>query len=46
MNSFNFILLREVAEDICKHYGKNIEELDEWEIEELVDQLIDEALYG
>lgn len=42
--NYNFILTREQAEDICKHYGKNINELQEWEICELVDKIIDDAL--
>ena len=46
MNSINFILTYELAEDICKHYGEDFAQMEEWEICELVDRLIDEALFS
>lgn len=46
MENIAIILTPEQAEDICKHYGKNAEEMMEWEIGELVDRLIDDFLYG
>ena len=46
MENINFVLTHEQAEDICKHYGKNIAELENWEIGELVDRLIDDFIYG
>jgi len=46
MNNINFVLTREQAEDICKHYGKDITKMEDWEIEELLDRLIDEFLFG
>lgn len=41
----NFILYRltlEQAETLCKHYNKDIKQLEEYEISELLDKLIDE----
>ena len=46
MENINFVLTHEQAEDICKHYGKDIDKMEEWEIGELVDTLIDDFLYG
>lgn len=46
MENINFILTYEQAKDICEHYGEDITELEEWEIGELVDRLIDDALFG
>lgn len=45
MKDINFILTRETAEDICEHYGVDIAEMDEWEVCELLDRLIGEALF-
>ena len=45
MEYINFILPMETARAICEHYGKDPEELHESEICELLDKLIDEALY-
>lgn len=41
MENMNFILTYEQAQIICEHFEKNIEELEEWEINELLDELID-----
>lgn len=38
----NFHITKDQAEKICKHYNKNIEELEEYEITELFDRVIDE----
>lgn len=46
MENINFILTYEQAEDICNHYGKNIEEMEGWQIGELLDALIDDFLFG
>lgn len=46
MDNINYILTTETAKEICEYYGKNIAELDEWEIGELVDRFIDEFLHG
>lgn len=46
MENIIFALTQEQAEDICKHYGKNIAELEEFEIGELLDRLIDETIHG
>ena len=46
MENINFILTPEQAKDICNHYGKNFDEMEEWEIGELVDRLIDDFLFG
>lgn len=46
MENINFILTYEQAKDICEHYGEDISQMEEWEICELVDRLIDDALFG
>lgn len=46
MENIEFILTPEQAKDICKHYGANYEEMQNWEIAELLDRLIDDAIYG
>jgi hypothetical protein len=46
MEQINFIITNEQAEDICKHYGKHTNELEDWQICELLDRLIDDAIYG
>ena len=46
MEQINFIITRDQAEDICKHYGKNMNELEDWQICELLDTMIDDAIYG
>ncbi len=45
MKDINFILTREQAEDICKHYGVDITKVEDWEVCELLDSLIGEALF-
>ena len=44
--NINFIITYEQAEDICKHFNKDINQLEDWEVEELLDKLIDDAVYG
>ncbi len=46
MEQINFIITREQAEDICKHYDKDINEMQDWEICELLDRLIDDTLFS
>ena len=46
MENINFMLTGEQAKDICKHYGKDIKEMEDWEVCELLDRLIDDALFG
>lgn len=46
MDNINFILTYEQAKDICAHYGVDIAQMEEWEICELLDRLIDEALFS
>jgi hypothetical protein len=46
MENIDFILTYEQAKDICDHYGKDITKMENWEIGELVDKLIDDALFG
>lgn len=46
MNGINFLLTYEQAKDICEHYGENIENMEEWEVCELLDRLIDDTLFG
>lgn len=38
----NFHITKNQAEKICKYYNKNIDELEEYEITELLDRIIDE----
>ena len=45
MEHINFILPIETARAICEHYGKDFAALQEFEICELLDKLIDDALY-
>ena len=44
--NINFIITYEQAEDICKYFNKDINQLEDWEVEELLDKLIDDAVYG
>lgn len=44
--TINYILLSETAAEICEFYGENIENLEEWQVCELVDRFIDEKLHG
>jgi hypothetical protein len=46
MDNINFILTYEQAKDICEHYGEDITQMEEFEICELVDRLIDDALFS
>ena len=46
MDNIKFNLTYEQAKDICEHYGKDISKMEEWEVCELLDQLIDEALFS
>lgn len=46
MGNIHFILTREQAEDICKHYDYDIDTLEDFEICELLDRLIDDHLFG
>lgn len=43
-NVILFHLTLEQAEQICKHYNKNINELEEYEICELLDNFISENI--
>lgn len=45
MENINFILTYEQAKGICEYYGKDITELQDWEINELLNRLIDETVY-
>ena len=46
MKNIYFIISDEQAKDICEHYGKNREDLEDYEVEELLDRLIDDALFS
>ena len=46
MENINFIITPEQAEDICKYYGKDINEMEDYEIGELLDRLIDDTLFS
>lgn len=45
METIKFELTKEQAEGICKYLGKNLKELEDWEICELLDEFIDEVLF-
>lgn len=45
MENINYVLTYEMAKDICEYFNEDIAYLEEWEVCELVDRLIDEALY-
>ena len=38
----NFHITQEQAEIICEHFNKNLNDLEEYEVCELLDQIIDE----
>ena len=40
--NIEFLITPDQAETICKHFGKNKEDLLDYEIAELLDRLIDE----
>lgn len=44
MENINYTLVGETAKDICEYYKVDINNIEEWEICELVDRFIDEAL--
>lgn len=46
MEHIDFILTMEQARDICNYYGKNMDDLDTYDICELLDKLIDESIFG
>ena len=39
----NFIFTEDQQEAVCRHFGHERNELDDWQIAELLDRLIDEA---
>ena len=45
MGNINFILTYEQAKGICEYFGEDISKLEDWEINELLDRLIDETVY-
>ena len=45
MGNIEFILTYEQAQAICEYYGEDITEMEDWEINELLDKLIDETVY-
>lgn len=42
--NIDFVITPDQAETICKHFGKSVDELEEWEVSELLDRLIDEVV--
>ena len=42
--NITFQITAEQAEAICEHYGIDRDGLDDWEVEELLDRLIDDAI--
>lgn len=45
MENIVFHLTYGQAKDICEHYGADIGKMENWEICELLDKLIDDALF-
>lgn len=41
----DFHLTKDQADKVCKYYGKDVHELEEYEICELLDRIIDELKY-
>lgn len=46
MKNINFILTPDQAEDICDYYRKDINDMQDWEICELLDDLIGKVIYN
>ena len=44
--SIQFTFKRDQMKVVCEHFMKKMDELDEWEISELLDDLIDEVDAG
>ena len=44
--NIDFVITYEQAKDICEHYGMDVSTMENWEISELLDRLIDDALFG
>lgn len=44
MENIPYILVGETAKEICEKYGEDITKLESWQVCELLDRLIDEAL--
>ena len=42
--NINFVLTPDQAATICKHFGVDVDKLEEFEICELLDRLIDEVV--
>lgn len=41
---YQFILTREQQETICTHFGVDINEVEDWQIAELLDKVIDDLI--
>lgn len=41
-----FVLTRDQQTTLCQHFGKNLDELEEYEVGELLDKLIDDLEYN
>lgn len=46
MEDVKYTLVADTAKEICEKYGKDITKLEDWQVCELLDRLIDEALYS
>lgn len=44
-SNYNFVLTEDQKDTICRHFGKNREDLEDWEISELLDKIIDNLDY-
>lgn len=43
--NYNYILLYETAKAIAEKYGRDIRSMEDWEVGEMLDLFIDEALF-
>ena len=46
MGNIEFIISEDQANDICRFYGKEREDIEDYEVAELLDRLIDERIYA
>ena len=46
MEDIKYTLIADTAKEICAKYGEDITRLEDWQVCELLDRLIDEALYS
>ena len=44
-SNYNFVLTEDQKDTICRHFGKNRADLEDWEISQLLDRIIDNLDY-